>query len=49
VCTHMGCLVDWNTAEKSWDCPCHGSRYTCDGKVIQGPALHDLEPRSSGE
>ena len=42
ACTHMGCLVAWNTAERSWDCPCHGSRYTCDGKVIQGPALHDL-------
>ncbi|HVM10457.1 MAG TPA: FAD-dependent oxidoreductase [Acidimicrobiales bacterium] len=49
VCTHMGCLVCWNTAEKSWDCPCHGSRYTCGGKVIQGPALHDLEPHGSGE
>jgi glycine/D-amino acid oxidase-like deaminating enzyme/nitrite reductase/ring-hydroxylating ferredoxin subunit len=43
VCTHVGCLVGWNTAERTWDCPCHGSRYTCEGKVIQGPALHDLE------
>ena len=43
VCTHVGCLVGWNTAERTWDCPCHGSRFTCDGKVIQGPALHDLE------
>jgi len=43
VCTHMGCIVSWNSAEKSWDCPCHGSRYSADGKVIQGPAVQDLE------
>ncbi|HEX8098080.1 MAG TPA: Rieske 2Fe-2S domain-containing protein [Pyrinomonadaceae bacterium] len=45
VCTHMGCLVRWNSAERSWDCPCHGSRFRYDGKVIQGPANKDLEPR----
>ncbi|MCA1823030.1 MAG: Rieske 2Fe-2S domain-containing protein [Frankia sp.] len=45
VCTHMGCLVGWNNGEKSWDCPCHGSRYDVDGHVLQGPAVHDLEPR----
>ncbi|MBK5307098.1 MAG: FAD-dependent oxidoreductase [Frankiaceae bacterium] len=45
VCRHVGCLVAFNTAEKTWDCPCHGSRYTLDGKVIQGPSVHDLEQK----
>jgi len=43
VCTHLGCRVRFNTAERSWDCPCHGSRFAPDGSVLQGPAVHRLE------
>lgn len=45
-CTHMGCIVHWNPAETSWDCPCHGSRFAADGKLLEGPAVTPLEDRS---
>lgn len=43
TCPHMGCHVNWNNSEKTWDCPCHGARYSIDGTVMTGPAAHDLE------
>jgi glycine/D-amino acid oxidase-like deaminating enzyme/nitrite reductase/ring-hydroxylating ferredoxin subunit len=43
TCTHLWCRLAWNAAERSWDCPCHGSRFAPDGKVIEGPAVRDLE------
>lgn len=43
VCSHAGCEVEWNANEKTWDCPCHGSVYTADGSVINGPAEEPLE------
>ncbi len=48
VCTHMGCLLDFNGAERTWDCACHGSRFDVDGKVLHGPAKRDLKVKLIG-
>jgi glycine/D-amino acid oxidase-like deaminating enzyme/nitrite reductase/ring-hydroxylating ferredoxin subunit len=44
VCTHLDCLVSWNSVEATWDCPCHGARFDPLGKVLMGPAIDDLKP-----
>jgi Rieske Fe-S protein len=46
ICTHLGCTITWNSLEKSFDCPCHGSRFSSTGKVINGPANNNLEQKN---
>ena len=45
-CPHMGCALKWNPRERTWDCPCHGSRFTEDGTLLNGPATGDLKKKS---
>jgi Rieske Fe-S protein len=45
ICPHLGCIVHWNALERTWDCPCHGSRFGIDGQVLNGPALVGLEQK----
>ena len=49
VCPHMGCILRWNDTDPGWDCPCHGSRFAVDGRVIDGPAVEDLPRRDIEE
>ena len=46
TCTHLGCELSWNNLEKTWDCPCHGSRYDYKGNLITEPSVRDLDSYS---
>lgn len=48
VCSHLGCELSWNNLDKTWDCPCHGSRFNYDGKALYDPAIKDLEKLNKG-